>query len=143
MGNTFALIGSTACLVGLSVSADTRQESSYPLTMMMWSKSDVGNRHSLVDCTASSMNQLYLNTMLRYLKDKFRATSPQEDADDWIAQWTTLDDSANCPRQYNGYDYSQYDAPGPKHPPVQLIVRGARLSESRYQAADCLFAMGS
>ena len=49
-------------------------------------------------------NQLYLTTLLRYLKDKFRATSPQEDADDWIAQWTTLDDSANCPRQYNGYD---------------------------------------
>ena len=44
--------------------------------------------------------------MLRYLKDKFWATSPQDDddADDWIVEWTTLDDSANCPRQYNGYD---------------------------------------
>eukprot|EP00984_Skeletonema_dohrnii_P008236 scaffold3021_cov182-Skeletonema_dohrnii-CCMP3373.AAC.5 len=43
-------------------------------SIMLWDSSGV-----------KESNQLYLNTMLRYLKDKFRATSPQEDADDWIA----------------------------------------------------------
>ena len=44
-------------------------------SIMLWDSSGV-----------KESNQLYLNTMLRYLKDKFRATSLQEDADDWIAQ---------------------------------------------------------
>jgi sentrin-specific protease 1 len=89
-------------------------------SIMLWDSSGV-----------KESNQLYLNTMLRYLKDKFGATSPQEDADDWIAQWTTLDDSANCPRQYNGYDCGVFTIVN-----MTLQAQNIPLSNTLYEEQD-------
>ncbi|KAK1748959.1 hypothetical protein QTG54_000898 [Skeletonema marinoi] len=68
---------------------------------------------------------------LALLENKFRATSPQEDADDWIAQWTTLDDSANCPRQYNGYDCGVFTIVN-----MTLQAQNIPLSNTLYEEQD-------
>jgi Ulp1 family protease len=48
-------------------------------------------------------NQLYLQTMLMYLGDVYRAQTGQL-ADDWKSLWTLADASESAPKQYNGFD---------------------------------------
>jgi len=48
-------------------------------------------------------NQLYLQTMLMYLGDVYRAQTGQL-ADDWKSLWTLTDASESAPKQYNGFD---------------------------------------
>jgi hypothetical protein len=48
-------------------------------------------------------NKLYLETMLRYLGDKF-TEHIGGDCEAWMASWTLVDESELSPRQSNGYD---------------------------------------
>ena len=48
-------------------------------------------------------NQLYLQSMLRYLGDVYRSKTGQ-DQGAWKREWELLDDSENSPRQHNGHD---------------------------------------
>lgn len=48
-------------------------------------------------------NQIYLQSMRRYLLDKYQDIHGELD-EDWAASWTLIDDSLNSPRQSNGHD---------------------------------------
>lgn len=48
-------------------------------------------------------NQLYLQTMLRYLGDVYKSKTGQDETA-WKRDWRLIDDSENSPRQHNGHD---------------------------------------
>lgn len=48
-------------------------------------------------------NQLYLQSMLRYLGDVYRSKTGQDQVA-WKREWELIDDSVNSPRQHNGHD---------------------------------------
>ena len=48
-------------------------------------------------------NQLYLQSMLRYLGDVYKSKTGQDEAT-WKREWELIDDSVNSPRQHSGYD---------------------------------------
>jgi len=76
-------------------------------------------------------NQLYLNSMKRYLKDKYQETFPAEDADEWISQWSLSDNSDNSPRQHNGYDCGIFTITN-----MTFLAQNVPLSSSLYSEAD-------
>eukprot|EP00984_Skeletonema_dohrnii_P028438 scaffold18417_cov79-Skeletonema_dohrnii-CCMP3373.AAC.6 len=48
-------------------------------------------------------NQLYLQSMLRYLGDVYRSKTGRDEVA-WKREWELIDDSENSPRQHNGHD---------------------------------------
>ena len=56
------------------------------------------------DDTPTNANAMYTTYMLSYLGDKYKKVSPQEDASQWLRQWTIEDLSDECPQQENDCD---------------------------------------
>ena len=56
------------------------------------------------DDTPTNANAMYTTYMLSYLGDKYKKVFPQEDASQWLRQWTIEDLSDECPQQENDCD---------------------------------------
>ena len=76
-------------------------------------------------------NQLYLNSMKRYLRDKYHDTFPDEDADAWISDWTLSDNSENCPQQTNSFDCGIFSIAN-----MTLLAQNITLSSNSYSEND-------
>eukprot|EP00985_Skeletonema_marinoi_P005401 scaffold2340_cov212-Skeletonema_marinoi.AAC.3 len=79
-------------------------------------------------------NQLYLQSMLRYLGDTYRSTTGQDEAG-WKREWDLVDDSdlENSRRQHNGHDCGIFVITN-----MTLLAQKVPLTEQTYAEATFL-----
>mmetsp|Transcript_24659 Transcript_24659/g.37755 ORF Transcript_24659/g.37755 Transcript_24659/m.37755 type:complete len:465 (-) Transcript_24659:676-2070(-) len=75
-------------------------------------------------------NRLYLQSMLRYLGDVYKAQTGQDETA-WKREWELVDDSENSPRQHNGYDCGIFTITN-----INLLAQKIPLTAQTYTEAN-------
>ena len=75
-------------------------------------------------------NQLYLDTMVQYLKDKYNELTGHPVAE-WTRLWRKIDDSGQSPRQNNGYDCGIFTLAS-----ISLLAQKIPLTTRSYTEAE-------